>query len=118
MGHSYIQANTMWSNNSNDTESLLTCTDYACIFVMGTVVCTKSSVGTLSEVNFNATAVHVIIPNGSTTWTKCSLSRCACGHSVVQLAANYSGITDVPLIVTNCAPLAVVVDLHTTFIRG
>ena len=70
-----ILANTIWANNSNVTEPWLTCTDYACIFVMGTVVCAKGSVGTLSEVNFSATAVHIIIPNRSTTWTKCSLSR-------------------------------------------
>ena len=96
--------------------SWLTCTDYACIVTMDTVVYSNAVVGTLSKVCFTSSAIHLVIPNRTTTCTKCSHSRYTCGQKVAQLSAHCSGIIDVPTVIAHSAPFAIVVDLHTSFI--
>ena len=96
--------------------SQLTCTNYACILTVGTAMYPNATVGALSKICFTAGAVHVIIPNGTTTFTEVSRSRCTYSSQVAQMLAYYSGIIDVPVVIAHSAPFAIEVDFHTSFV--
>ena len=95
--------------------SQLTCTNYACILTVGTVMYSNATVGAQSYICFIADAVHVVIPNGTTTFTEVSPSKCAYSPQVAQLLAHHSGIIDVPVVIAHSAPFAIEVDFHTSF---
>ena len=95
--------------------SQLTCTNYACILTVGTAMYPNATVGALSKICFIAGAVHVVIPNGTTTFTEVSPSKCAHSSQVAQLLAHHSGIIDVPVVIAHSAPFAIEVDFHTSF---
>ena len=95
--------------------SQLTCTNYACVLTVGTVMYSDTTVGAQSYICFIADAVHVVIPNGTTTFTEVSPSMCAHSCKVAQLFAHHSGIIDVPVVIAHSAPYAIEVDFHTSF---
>ena len=90
---------------------LLTCTDDSCIFTVGTEMHSKTTMGTLSEAGFTATAVHFIIPY----WTTSSSISIKCSHSsaIAQLTTDYWGILQAPAIIAHSTPGPIMVDLHT-----
>ena len=45
----------------------LTCTDHSCVSTVGTVMHSKTNIGTLSEAGFTASAFHIGIPNWTTS---------------------------------------------------
>ena len=95
--------------------SQLTSTNYTCILTVGTAMYSNATVGALSYICFIADTVHIVIPNGTTTFTEVSPSKCAHSSQVAQLLAHHSGISDVPVVIAHSAPFATVVDFHTSF---
>ena len=96
------------------TSTSLTCTDHSCIFPGVTVMHSKTTMGTLSEAGFTATAVHIAVPNWTTSPSKNSKPWCPHSCAIAQLTTDHCGITQVPTTTTHSHPATTVEDLHTS----
>ena len=92
----------------------LTCTDHSCILPVGTVMHSKTTMGTLSEAGFTATAVHIVIPNWTTSSSITSIRNCSHSSAIAQLTTDHFCILPAPVISAHRTPVSIVVDLYTS----
>ena len=92
----------------------LTCTDHSCIYTVVTVMHSKTTMNTLSEAGFTATAVHIVIPNWTTSHSKNSTPWYPHSCAIAQLTTDHCGVTQVPATTTHSTPATSVEDLHTS----
>ena len=62
--------------------------------------------------SFFSITVHLVQQDGPRSFPKMSRASCVNGHSAAQLLAHHVGVTQVPAVITDCAPGALVVDLY------
>ena len=91
-------------------------TSYTGVLIVTTIMHPPALEFTLVQVRLVPSTAKVVHPNLSRATSKASIGPGLCGSTVPQLPAYNVSIIDVPVIVTDCAPLSTVVDLNTTFI--
>lgn len=92
--------------------SLITIADHSHVLVVVAVVDAPSVAPALAQCRLLALAVHVVQEDGPTPLPEGHGCRQGDGMAAAQLPTHNVGIYDVPVIVTHCAPRAVVEDLH------
>ena len=70
--------------------------------------------GAVRQACLNPSAGNVIIVDGTTAFTKGSISKCRCGSGVTKLTTHHVGVSNVPSIIAHSAPCSIVVDFYTT----
>ena len=93
---------------------LLTTTSHSSILSMITVAPIPATTYTFSDVNLWAKTPEIIQPNWASTHTKAGVMDSLVSTLVVQLSAYNIGISQVPIVITNCAPCVIIKYLHTT----
>ena len=73
----------------------------------------------LAQGTFVTNTVHIIKPNTPRSekaivmWQyQIAIRDCSPCIGKIKHSANYSGVLNVPIVVTDCAPIAIVEDLH------
>ena len=83
---------------------------------MSTVMGTPAWECAIREVGLIPSTAKVVHPDLSGSLTKVSARPDVRGSAISQLPADDIAIIDVPEVVTDCAPLATVIDFNATFI--
>ena len=95
---------------------VLTGTHYSCISWVGAGTSKVVNVlVTFSQVTLCSCTIQIVIPGGTTSSSKGSISESFQCSWVAQLMAHNCSIIKVPVVVTHSAPLAKEKDLNTTF---
>jgi hypothetical protein len=94
-------------------------TGHSSVLIVATVVYPPSSKGAILQAGLISSAPNIVHPNLSRPTAKMSATVCLYGSTgEPQTSADDWGITKVPVVVTDCAPLAAVKHLDTTLIDG
>ena len=92
---------------------ILTSTHHPSILGMSAIVCPPAIVITLVKAGLQTCTQHVVQPDDAPPLSKLRPGGDTGGVAVPQLMTHHVTIVDVPLVVTDSAPCAVVLDLHT-----
>ncbi len=97
------------SNNRDDTWA-----NNASVLAMATVILTKGRMPAMQKGRLITNTGNIIQPDVSAALTKVGtgFSRLSC--STVHSSAHHLSISDVPVIITYCSPLAVMLNLNST----
>lgn len=80
--------------------------------MMSTVVLSQAQVEAVSQQPLASITVHVVEQDGTRAVAKVSQWDSCHGRATPQLPAHHLSVIHIPLIITHCAPDAVVEDLH------
>lgn len=108
---------TRWFTTTSADVKLCQCFTFAGnthILIVVTVVDAPAQTVALAQLCFISSAVHIIQQDGPRALSKVRATAHRHSHSAVQLLTHHVGIHHVPVVVTHCAPCAVVAHLHPT----
>ena len=98
--------------------SLMSVTDHACIFTMVTVDDSfPASMCTVKQWSLCSTAQDVVHPDRARSLAISRAAWCRGRTGETKLTANHVSVIDIPEIITDCAPLAVVINFNSAKIR-
>ena len=97
--------------------SLMSVTDHACILTMDTVVCSPAITCTVKQWSLFSTAPDVIHPDRVRSLAISRAAWCRGRTGETKLTANYMSVIDIPVIITDCAPSAVVINFNSAIIN-
>ena len=83
---------------------------------MCTVMSPPTREAAIRQVGLIPDTAKIVHPDLSGSLTEVSARPHVCCSTISQLPADDIAITNVPVVVTDCAPLATVVDLNATFV--
>ena len=95
----------------------LSVTDHACILIMFTVFYSPVTTSTVNQWSFCSTAHDVIHPDRARSLAIPCAMRCRGRTGETKLTANHMSVIDIPVIITHCAPLAVVINFNSAIIN-
>ena len=84
--------------------------------MMATVVCSPASMCTVKQWSFCSAAADVIHPDRIRSSAIPCTMRCRGRTRETKLTANHMSIIDIPVIITDCAPLAAVINFNSAII--
>lgn len=100
------------SNCDHRLWAKLTWADNACILLMPTILPPPAMWMALWNTRFFSITVHLVQPDGPCSFPKMSRTSGVNGHSTAQLSAHHMGIPQVPAVITDGAPRALMIDLY------
>ena len=95
----------------------LSVTDHACILVMVTVVWSPAIMWTVKHWSLCSSALDVIHPDSARSSAIPCLTRCRGRTRETKLTANYMSVFGIPVVITHCAPSAVVINFNSAIIN-
>ena len=95
----------------------LSVTDHACILAMATVFYCPASMCTVKQWSLCSTASDIIHPDSARSLAISRAAWCRGRTGETKLTANHLSVIDVPVIITDCAPLAVMINFNSAIIN-
>ena len=83
---------------------------------MSTVMSPPTREATIRQVRLIPSTAKIVHPDLSGSLTKVSTRPHVCSSTISQLPADNVAVVYVPVVITDSAPLATMVDLNTTFV--